>query len=259
LACRVCACALLGRQGRPDGSSGERLARRSGLVAAARAAHDRVYTPKRRRVHNRLVTGARKGPRHDLRRAGIGGRHRPQRSKRSAGRRELQEPTRAVHAAFTEIDVVVNDLLADGSKMALRWTLTGTLRAVPRRAADREAGHDDGDEHPARRERRRRRTLDHRRPARVVAAGAGSVSVNHASVGGRIRRARKPPDETTLDWHALENGAADSASTYPLLFEGVIHSRSKTRWSLTLVRTRIAPVRAGRASVMIHRHPNASK
>jgi predicted ester cyclase len=34
--------------------------------------------------------------------------------------------TRGVHAAFTEIDVKVEDLLVDGDKIAWRWTLKGT-------------------------------------------------------------------------------------------------------------------------------------
>jgi predicted ester cyclase len=34
--------------------------------------------------------------------------------------------TRGVHAAFTEIEVVVEDLLVDGDKIAWRWRLTGT-------------------------------------------------------------------------------------------------------------------------------------
>jgi predicted ester cyclase len=34
--------------------------------------------------------------------------------------------TRAVHAAFTDIAVVVEDLLVDRDKIAWRWTLTGT-------------------------------------------------------------------------------------------------------------------------------------
>jgi predicted ester cyclase len=33
--------------------------------------------------------------------------------------------TRAVHASFTEIRVVVEDLLVDGDKLAWRWALTG--------------------------------------------------------------------------------------------------------------------------------------
>jgi predicted ester cyclase len=36
--------------------------------------------------------------------------------------------TRGVHAAFTEIEVVVEDLLVDGDKIAWRWRLTGTHR-----------------------------------------------------------------------------------------------------------------------------------
>jgi predicted ester cyclase len=35
---------------------------------------------------------------------------------------------RGVHAAFTEIEVVVEDLLVDGDKLAWRWRLTGTHR-----------------------------------------------------------------------------------------------------------------------------------
>jgi predicted ester cyclase len=34
--------------------------------------------------------------------------------------------TRAVHAAFTEVQVVVEDLLVDGDMIAWRWTLTAT-------------------------------------------------------------------------------------------------------------------------------------
>jgi predicted ester cyclase len=34
--------------------------------------------------------------------------------------------TRGVHAVFSEIKVVVEDLLVDGDKLAWRWTLTGT-------------------------------------------------------------------------------------------------------------------------------------
>jgi predicted ester cyclase len=36
--------------------------------------------------------------------------------------------TQAVHAAFTDIAVVVEDLLVDVDKIAWRWTLTGTHR-----------------------------------------------------------------------------------------------------------------------------------
>jgi predicted ester cyclase len=36
--------------------------------------------------------------------------------------------TLAVHAAFAEIEVVVDDLLLDGDMLAWRWTLTATHR-----------------------------------------------------------------------------------------------------------------------------------
>jgi predicted ester cyclase len=36
--------------------------------------------------------------------------------------------TRAVHAAFQDVEVVVEDLLVDGDRVAWRWTLTGTHR-----------------------------------------------------------------------------------------------------------------------------------
>jgi predicted ester cyclase len=42
------------------------------------------------------------------------------------GAESFKSRTRALHAAFTEIEVVVNDLVVDGSKIAWRWTLTGT-------------------------------------------------------------------------------------------------------------------------------------
>jgi predicted ester cyclase len=34
--------------------------------------------------------------------------------------------TRAVHASFSEIEVVIGDLLTEGDKIAWRWTLKGT-------------------------------------------------------------------------------------------------------------------------------------
>jgi predicted ester cyclase len=34
--------------------------------------------------------------------------------------------TRGIHDAFTDVDVVVLDLLVDGDKLAWRWTLTAT-------------------------------------------------------------------------------------------------------------------------------------
>jgi predicted ester cyclase len=42
------------------------------------------------------------------------------------GVESFRSRTRAVHAAFKEIEVVVNDLLVGWSKIAWRWTLTRT-------------------------------------------------------------------------------------------------------------------------------------